>query len=79
MKLIQKIKLKVKKTFHNDPNKQCSNVTTSPLSWRGAGGEAFILRSKILQVLSLCCLDIGMVCGALSLGMANKDVDTLLE
>ena len=40
MKLIQKIKLKVKKTFHNDPNKQCSNVTTSPLSWRGAGGEA---------------------------------------
>ena len=40
MKLIQKIKLKVKKTFHNDPNKQCSNVTTSPLSWRGAGGQA---------------------------------------
>ena len=40
MKLIPKIKLKVKKTFHNDPNKQCSNVTTSPLSWRGAGGEA---------------------------------------
>ena len=40
MKLIQKIKLKVKKTFHNDANTQCSNVTTSPLSWRGAGGEA---------------------------------------
>ena len=40
MKLIPKIKLKLKKTFHNDPNKQCSNVTTSPLSWRGAGGEA---------------------------------------
>ena len=40
MDFIQKIKLKVKKTFHNDPNKQCSNVTTSPLSWRGAGGEA---------------------------------------
>ena len=40
MKLIPKIKLKLKKTFHNAPNKQCSNVTTSPLSWRGAGGEA---------------------------------------
>src|SRR5574344_1490867 len=38
-----------------------------------------LISLKILQVLSLECLDIRMMRSTLGLGMANKDVDTLLE
>src|SRR5574344_3092865 len=38
-----------------------------------------LISLKILQVLSLECLDIRMMRSTLGLGVANKDVDTLLE
>ena len=54
MEFIQNIKLKVKKIFHNDPNNQGSKVTTSPLSWRGVGGEAICLNCHTEYIGNYC-------------------------